>query len=156
MADEKHTVTPEEEKLAMIKSRRRDVVKAQAVVDKLKAELKTANGALERAIKEVWEEVDDDQLILPFGSECVGWRDERVETLIKYGLTEGDCEKLKAGGIDTLGALATYSQTSMLTDIAGIGEATVSKIEDASTAYWADNFHKAEDPDEQSDDGESK
>lgn len=62
------------------------------------------------------------------------WRDLDVNQLQDHGITESQCEKLSAAGIDTLGALQDLMQRNgqfWAKDLKGIGEQKAEKIADA-------------------------
>ncbi len=80
------------------------------------------------------------------------WEKFPIERLIEFGLTQGDVDKFKAGEckkgiegvgpIDTMGAMSRFTApsdsgwTRKLTDIKGIGEATVDRYQEASDKFW--------------------
>jgi len=87
------------------------------------------------------------------------WRDVSVDELIGYGVSQSVVDKLKEAECATLGAIATFTQTKLLTEIEGIGEKKAESIQDALECYWGDHPVEAEEEvppaEEDDDDGEN-
>lgn len=84
------------------------------------------------------DDYDDDESDLPPGTlKAEGpWRDVPLENLFSGALLKS----LKAGGLETVGALADYTASEKrLTDLPGVGPGKAEQIEDRMEQFWADN-----------------
>jgi hypothetical protein len=80
------------------------------------------------------------------------WEKFPIERFTEYGLTRGDVDKIKdgtmkqgegIGPIETMGAMSNFTRPAAngwarkLTDLKGIGQATLDRYSEAETKFWA-------------------
>lgn len=137
------------------------VAQAEGVLDGLKKEVKEAKTAFDAKVANLRFLIRNrrnGQQPLPFKDDYVEGAGEgegkpattaaapqpeawRAVLLEKLDLAGGIVQKLYDANIETMGQLADYTLpqngNKRLTDIAGIGQAAVEKIEEATSAFWA-------------------
>lgn len=99
-----------------------------------KKRLESAQDALNRFIRRLKEELPlFDRPPAP--AEPEAWRDDSIRLL--EGLSESIYTTCEEAGLFTIGQLCDWRKDHELIELAGIGAAKVTKIEDALETYWS-------------------
>jgi hypothetical protein len=135
------------ETLRRIVELNRNVAAAQAKYDRADRARKATKEALEeeQAILNEFIAGLDEELPLfdrkpdgeaPADDTSSSWRSVHIEKLADFGLPGPLIGILVEAGITSVGAVADWTLTKPLTEIAGVGQAKAEKIADALEAFW--------------------
>lgn len=166
-----------EARLSDVEQRRREIERSAATVDDLAFKAETKKKAA-TAAKNAWEEAVESHMSLcrhwskseevasrPLIAACEAkadpvsadesWRDEPIDVLQAFGVSDGLCETLDNQGFHVLGDLTNWTKDGHdFDDIRGVGITKAQQIADAFAAYWDARTTDVQDADDDEDEAE--